>query len=154
MWAQVEFILTTQESLEGELPQSWFYSQRQGPLVSANPSITGYRLSQKKCYPPTPYSTTWKHSFYKPKAVLSQHGQLWAPSSQQCQSLGDWSTSSIKQIWAGNQEHLCRAWHNVVFLQLHHIFYLYWLSHLLKSISIFHTYCCSKLYTPFCFCTD
>ena len=98
MGAQVEFILITQESLEGELPQSWFYSQRQGPLVAANPSIIVYRLPPEEMLPshPPPHPTTWKHSFYKPKAVLSQHDQLWAPSSQQCQRLWDWNTRFYK----------------------------------------------------------
>ena len=47
-------------------------------------------------FSPAPHPTTWKHSFYKPKAVLSQHDQLWAPSSQQCQRLWDWNTRFYK----------------------------------------------------------
>ena len=151
MWAQLEFILITEGALEVKLQQCRFHSQRQGiSSVSriCNSISHWLQATPEEMLPPK------QHSFYKPKVMLSQCGQLWAPSSQQSQRLRDWSTGPIKQIWAGNQQHLYTDSNNNVFYQLHHICYLYWFSHLLKSISIFHTYCCSKLYTPFCFWTD
>lgn len=134
VWAQVEFILITQESLEGEL-LGWF--SKQGPLVAANPSIIGYRLPQRKYYPPPLAPTTWKHSFYKPKAVLSQASAL---SLQQPTMLGAMGLehqlykADLGRDPRASLQSLTRC---CFFHQLHHIFYLYCLSHLLKSISIF-----------------